>query len=206
MTGWTTGNNGIPSGWVVRDYVAPPTLVDLGLPSGTKWADRNIGAGAPEGNGLYFSWGNVEGHEKGSGYDFSDVAYSSTTGAALTGDIPVNSTYDAARANLGGSWRMPTTAEFAELFNTEYTTHEWVTRNGINGRLITSRINGNSVFLPAAGFYNGTTLNGDGTGGRYWSSSLYSQTDAYYLDFASSYIMPQNFNYRFGGRTLRAVQ
>ena len=209
MTSWTTGNNGIPTGWTVKDYVAPPTLVDLGLPSGTKWADRNIGAKTPEDNGLYFSWGNVDGHEKDSGYDFgesNDGPYASTSGASLTGDIPVNSTYDAARANLGGSWRMPTKDEFAELFNTEYTTNEWVTQNGINGLRVTSNINGNSVFFPAAGRYYGTTLYVEGASGDYWSSSLYSQTDAYNLLFDSSDVIPQYGNYRFYGFTVRAVQ
>ena len=183
--------------------------VDLSLPSGTKWADRNIGAGAPEGNGLYFSWGNVDGHEKGSGYDFgtsNDGPYASTPGASLTGNIPVSSTYDAARANLGGSWRMPTTAEFAELFNTGYTTNEWVTQNGVNGRRVTSKINGNSVFFPAAGYYGGTTLNGEGANGFYWSSSLLSQADAYYLHFYSSRVYPQDGDGRFLGFTVRAVQ
>ena len=208
MTSWTTGINGIPTGWVVRDYVAPPTLVDLGLPSGTKWADRNIGAGAPEGNGLYFSWGNVEGHEKGSGYDFgtsNDGPYASTPGASLTGHIPVNATYDAARANLGGSWRMPTTYEIMELYYN--CTSVWGTLNGVYGRLFTSDINGNSVFFPAAGGYIGTSLNREGAGGSYWSSSLYSQTNAYYLDFNSSDVYPQSYYAnRSDGFPVRAVQ
>ena len=194
----------------INSAVSPDDgYVDLSLPSGLLWATCNIGSSTPEGNGLYFSWGNVEGHEKGSGYDFgtsNDGPYASTSGASLTGNIPVGDNYDAARANLGGSWRMPTTAEFAELFNTGYTTNEWVTQNGINGRRVTSKINGNSVFFPAAGNYYGTTLFNEGTHGSYWSSSLYSQANAYNLYFFSSGVYPQNNNHRFYGFTVRAVQ
>ncbi len=123
--------------------------VDLGLPSGLLWATCNVGAKEPWENGLYFSWGNVDGHAKESGYDFGRSnygPYALTPGGELATDIPVNAKYDAARANLGGSWRMPTTDEFAELFNTGYTTNKWTTQKGINGRRVTSRINGNSVF------------------------------------------------------------
>ena len=180
--------------------------VDLDLPSGLLWATCNVGAKEPWENGLYFSWGNVDGHKKYSGYDFGESnngPYASTPGASLNGNIPVNAKYNAARANLGGSWRMPTDTEFQEL--AVNCTSVWTTHNDVNGKMFTSRINGNSVFFPAAGGYYGTSLNSEGASGYYWSSSLRSQHAAYYLDFYSSDIDPLSSNYRFFGFTVRAV-
>ena len=176
--------------------------VDLGLPSGLLWATCNVGASEPWESGLYFSWGNVDGHKKDSGYDFgtsNDRPYATTPGASLTGNIPVNAEYDAARANIGGSWRMPTKDEFQELRGN--CTRKWTTQNGINGMLFISNINGNSVFFPAAGLYIESTLSYKGEYGYYWSSSLHLQTDAYYLTFYN----PQVYTYRFYGYTIRAV-
>ena len=177
--------------------------VDLGLPSGLLWAMCNIGASEPWESGLYFSWGNVDGHAKDSVYDYE--SYASTPGASLTDSIPVDAKYDAARASFGGSWRMPTTAEFAELFKKRYTTSEWVTQNGVNGQRVTSKINGNSVFFPAAGYYFGTSLYNEDTIGCYWSSSAKLQSLVYYLSLGDDYVYPQNYcgrNYFF---TVRAV-
>ena len=161
--------------------------VDLGLPSGLLWATCNIGAKEPWESGLYFSWGNVDGHVKGSGFYLghnTDISpYTSTPGASLTGNIPVNAEYDAARANIGGSWRMPTIAEFKELYGS--CIRKWTTQNDVNGMLFISNINGNSVFFPAVGCYYGTVFYGDCTLGSYWSSSLRSQDSAYYLFFYS---------------------
>ncbi len=178
--------------------------VDLGLPSGLLWATCNIGAKEPWERGIYFSWGNADGYAYGSGYDFSETEYATTPGASLIVSIPVDEGYDAARANLGGSWRMPTTDEFAELFNTGYTTNKWTTQNGINGRLVTSRINGNSVFFPAAGYYR-TTLKFEGTYGDYWSSSFISEISAYNLSFGSGGTYPLSSCCRFYGFPVRAV-
>ena len=184
--------------------------IDLGLPSGLLWATCNVGANEPWESGLYFSWGNVKGHEKGSWYYFgisNNGPYASTPGAVLTDNIPVDAGYDAARANLGGSWRMPTKEEFKELV--ENCTNERTTQNGVNGRLFTSRINGNSVFFPSAGYYFGTSLSNDGMYGCYWSSSLNSQTYAYGLFYGyfsgSGDVYPQDYSYRFIGYPVRAV-
>ena len=175
--------------------------VDLGLPSWLLWATCNIGAKEPWESGLYFSWGNIDGREKWSWYDYGP--YISTPGVKLTTDIPVDAGYDAARANLGGSWRMPTAAEFEEL--EDNCTSVWTTQNGVYGRMFISKINGNSVFFPAAGYYYGMMLYGDNTKGTYWSSSSFSQTDAYFLHFDSGYIYPQVYTYRFYGFPVRAV-
>lgn len=132
-------------------------FIDLGLPSGTLWATCNIGANSPEEDGLFFSWGNVQGHTGTDGYDFSQTTYNSTSGHSLSGDIPTNSTYDAAVAIKGEGWAMPTRAQFVELFNNEYTTNVWTKVNGKSGRLVTSKINNKSVFFPASGYFAGAT-------------------------------------------------
>ena len=183
---------------------APDGFIDLALPSGVLWADKNIGASTPYEHGLYFSWGNVIGHAEGSGYDFSDAVYAETPGAALTGNIPVNGTYDPARHNMGAPCRLPTFGEFQELNSN--CDSEWTDEDGVAGRRFTSRINGNSIFFPASGFYDGTTLNDRGSGGNYWSSSYISATYAYNLNFYSGGVNPASYNSRRYGFTARAVQ
>ena len=150
--------------------------VDLGLPSGLLWATCNVGAKEPWESGLHFSWGNVDGHEKEPGYYFCETDYGTTPGGKLTTDIPADAKYDAARANFGGSWRIPTVSEFQELRNN--CTSEWTTQDGVYGRLFTSRINGNSVFFPATGLCIESTTFNDGNAGYYWSSSLNSNTNS----------------------------
>lgn len=178
--------------------------IDLALPSGLLWAEKNVGANNPEDAGLYFSWGNPTGHAEGSGYDFSQAVYAQTPGAALAGDIAVGDTYDMAHHNLGGQWRLPRRSEFQELYNNCDT--EWIDQDGVNGRRFTSRINGNSIFFPAAGSYDGTTLSLRGSNGFYWSSSFSSETYAYSLYFSASGVSPQDSSYRRLGFPVRAVQ
>ena len=181
--------------------------IDLGLPSGRKWAEANVGATNAWEIGLYFSWGNVIGHAEGSGYNFDQNTYNSTPGAALTGDIAVGTTYDAARAIMGGSWRMPTKDEFQELYDNTDT--EWVADyHGIAGRKFMKKTDHNVfIFLPAAGYYNGTTLNSRGSHGYYWSRSVYSgASGGYFLVFYSGGVNPQGYNNRCLGFPVRAVQ
>lgn len=186
---------------------APTGFVDLALPSGILWCEHNVGAATPYEDGLYFSWGNVTGHTGTDGYDFgtsNDGPYASTPGAALTGNIPVNNTYDAARHNMGAPCRLPTVGEFQEL-NAQCDS-EWTDEDGVAGRRFTSRINGNSIFFPAAGLRYGTGLLNRGTYGYYWSSSLYSQANGCDLGFSSGGVGPADTNYRFYGFSVRAVQ
>ena len=183
---------------------APTGFVDLALPSGLLWCEHNVGASTPYEHGLYFSWGNVTGHAEGSGYDFSDAVYAETDGAALTGNIPTNNTYDMARHNMGSPCRLPTVGEFQELHNN--CDSEWTDEDGVAGRRWTSRINGNSVFFPASGYYNGTTLNYRGSNGDYWSSSYISESHAYNLGFGSGSVYPAYNYYRRYGFSVRAVQ
>ena len=105
---------------------------------------------------------------------------------------------------MGSPWRLPTTGEFAELNSN--CDSEWTDEDGVAGRRFTSRINGNSVFFPASGYYSGTTLGYRGSHGLYWSSSFYSSAYAYYMDFDSSAVGPQGYNDRRFGFSVRAVQ
>ena len=194
-------------GILSQTAAAPTGFVDLALPSGLLWCDHNVGATTPYEDGLYFSWGNVEGHTGTDGYDFgtsNDGPYASTPGAALTGNIPTNGTYDAARHNMGAPCRMPTVGEFQEL-NAQCDS-EWTDEDGVAGRRFTSRINGNSIFFPASGYRYGTGLNGRGSDGNYWSASLSSQASGYYLHFYSTGVSPADNSRRCSGLSVRAVQ
>lgn len=145
--------------------------VDLGLPSGLLWATCNIGADAPEDFGEYFAWGettpkSVYNWGTYQLYDGSNVTkYTESDG--LTTLQPED---DAAVANWGDGWRMPTIEEWQELV--QNTTITWTTFNDVNGRLFTAN-NGNSLFIPAAGYYYASTLELSVNYGLYWSSSLY---------------------------------
>ena len=175
--------------------------VDMGLPSGLQWANFNVGAEKPEEPGLYFSWGNIVGHKEGEGYDFSQEVYSSTPAAEIATDLSLGQ--DTARENLGAPWRMPTAAEFKELCDN--CTHVWTTLNGVNGRLFTSNVNGNTLFFPATGRYGGTTLYNRGSHGTYWSSTYNSDTLAGVLNFDDSSVAPEGNDGRRYGFPVRAV-
>jgi len=144
--------------------------VDLGLPSGTLWANMNIGATKPEDYGDYFAWGETETKDE----------YSRNTYGYTGNKAELDLEDDAAHVNWGSDWRMPTREQFAELINTSYTTTEWTNQNGVFGRKITSRINGNSIFLPAAGYRNGSSLSQLSSDGYYWSRSD-AQSQSYSL-------------------------
>ena len=182
--------------------ICQPVAVDLGLPSGVKWADRNVGAMSPEEPGLFFSWGNVEGVEIGKACDFSEEAYAETEGAKLQGNL--DAAHDAATVNLGAPWRMPTNEEFQELYdNCDW---EWTTENGYYGVRFTSRINGKSIFFSASGYGHGRSWSYRGAYGFYWSSSFYSSRYARNLDFNSGGVNPQNSDLWYLGFAVRAVQ
>ncbi len=114
---------------------------------------------------------------------------------------------DVAHVKLGGKWRMPTDAEWAELRNTNNCDWLWTTINGVNGRLVTSKKTGNSIFLPAAGYRNGDNLNRAGSNGRYWSSTLNMDFPyrAWYVGFYSGDVGRGDNNYRFHGQSVRPV-
>jgi hypothetical protein len=99
---------------------------------------------------------------------------------------------------------MPTVSEFQELYNN--CTTEWTTQNGVNGRRFTSRINGSSIFFPAAGRRSGVSLIDRGSGGYYWSSSRRTAAFGYFMYFNASEVLPANYSNRFLGFSVRAVQ
>ena len=167
--------------------------VDLGL--SVKWATCNVGTTKPEGYGDYFAWGETrsKSYYNGSSYTYYD---NPTT-------LPLSA--DAARANWGGKWRMPTIDEFEELRNN--CTWKWTTQNGVNGYKVTSNSNGNYIFLPAAGYRDLGSLYGAGDYGYYWSSSAYGpnySTTALYMYFYSTWKERKN-DYKAAGRSVRPV-
>ena len=182
--------------------------VDLGLPSGTLWATCNIGANSPEEYGDYLAWGETT---TKSDYNWSTY-FDTDNGSSFKkynsngGLTELQPTDDAATANWGSDWQMPSLAQIQELCSSNTTT-EWTQVNGVNGRKITSKSNGNSIFLPAAGYRYGTSLYSAGSYGYYWSRSLYAGNayNAYYLYFLSDYI-GWNYGYRRFGQSVRPVR
>ena len=156
-----------------EDPYAGHEYVDLGLPSGTKWATMNVGATSETDYGNYYQYG------KGV------AQYAATSGQSdYSGtESPLATSADTAAQEGGGSWHMPTSAQCAEL--TANTTYEWTTINGVNGGKFTAQ-NGNYIFIPAAGYYNNGSLSGVGSYGIVWSSTPDGSSSAYYLYFDSS--------------------
>ncbi|MBO7231979.1 MAG: InlB B-repeat-containing protein, partial [Bacteroidales bacterium] len=203
--------------------------VDLGLPSGTKWAIYNVGATTPEGYGDYFAWGETSPKDN---YDWSTYKYCNGSSSTLTkychdsyygqnGFVDYLETLelvdDAAQVNWGGNWRMPSKEEFVELYaNCSFS---WYSHNGVEGTLVVSKINKNRIFFPAAGEMYGDRLNSSGTDGSFWTSSnetsaynfyyylnvthIHTDNDIYYTD-TSTYVNIGSPD-RCTGSTVRAV-
>lgn len=182
--------------------------VDLGLPSGLKWATCNVGASAPEEYGDYYAWGEIETKDRYSEetYEYSHTGIDADGFEVKIwddlGDIS-GTDYDVAHQKWGGAWRMPTKSEFVEL--KDNCTWTSVKMNNINGYKVTGT-NGNWIFLPAAGYRRNTSLYCGGSIGYYWSSSPYPNdpSNAYYLSFDSS-IYPSAYNNRYYGQSVRPV-
>ena len=204
----------------------PSGYVNMGLPSGLLWAEKNIGASTPYTYDFqFFSWGNTDGHTPTSTTSFSPYSwgtgndkepYVSSAGAALTGNIGISN--DAAYQNLGSPNRMPTKTEYKELFdNIKYinadgtevsssSADKRVTVNGILGLYLESKINGNRLFFACSGYGNGTSWSNRGSVGSYWASTFSSSALGCSMYFYSGGIYPQNYGNRFNGFAVRAVQ
>ena len=186
--------------------------VDLGLPSGIKWATCNVGATKPEEFGGYYAWGETT--EKDD-YIWETYKWCNGDRNSLTkyctdsyyGKIDNRTQLapadDVARIKWGGTWRMPTIEEIKELLNE--CTWQWTSRRGVDGYRVIGP-NGKSIFLPAAGYRYGTGVSRRGSSGYYWSSSLSSDLSSCACDlgFDSDYLYSY-YDHRCGGHSVRPV-
>ena len=186
--------------------------VDLGLPSGTLWATCNIGANSPEEYGDYFAWGEtmVKADYSWSTYKYCDVSAGVLTKyntqsdyGSVDGKTELEPEDDAATANWGSEWQMPNKAQWEELLNKDHITKTRTTLNNVNGYLFTSKSNGNSIFIPAAGARVGTSSSNVGSDAYCWSSSLQTDQSFYAYYYCDSYMLT---NPRNCGLTVRPVR
>ena len=206
---------------------ARPTIemVDLGL--SVKWAKCNLGAETETDYGDYYAWGEVKTkndyawetytrHTNGTYSNsnkkvFIKYCYANQADIYWASEEPVDnltaleSVDDVAIKILGGNWKMPNKEDFNELLDTTKVTNAWVTKNGVNGREFTSLINGNTLFLPAAGYYDGSSVQTINTSGNYWSSNL---INASYIGMSINFhstAISKNANSRYRGCSIRPV-
>lgn len=204
-------------------------MVDLGL--SVKWANMNVGAETPQDYGLYFDWGNVDGHavdEEGNvvdGYTFNKTTYSTTLGGQFTGS-ELDPEHDAATVNMGDGWRMPTVVETVELV--ENTDHYYIGEDGSivakselssskklrsicfvrKGEAFDYNVRDNFIEIPFAGFCIGSLFSSAGLGGNIWSSSVYESNmeHACLIYFGSrGNIHGDSSSERSNGRSVRGV-
>ena len=186
--------------------------VDMGL--SVKWANMNVGAKKSSGFGTYFAWGETKPKEY---YSWNTYAWSRGNTQFLTKYSTTDRrtqlalSDDAARANWGGEWRMPTVSEYEELINPANCSWEWTNKDGVNGYKVTSKKTGKSIFFPITGCRFFGEVQFRAINGIYWTSSLYSTNPnkAWCLEFnfedVSVYYGDLSSN-RFSGRCIRAVR
>ena len=233
---WTDENN---DGDLELVPPAEKNPIDLGLPSGLKWAQGNLGADEAQQSGLFYAWGETTGYENGSGHVFNNANY---TASAISTNLTL--TQDAANVRLGGNWRMPTKEENLELCKNcfaewtanyddtgkagviFYSTTSNATGKGYyKGASAWKKVSGTSytdasqpgdfvaytlatphIFIPAAGYFNGSaSLSSGGTNGYCWSSSWNSASNGYFLGFNNGGVGPQSNYLRYCGLPVRAV-
>ena len=211
-------------------WIDTPSLyefVDLGLPSGLKWATTNVGAEKPEEYGLYFAWGETEGYSsiysrKGfywGIYKFTTAAtgatdvtfrggltkYNTNSASGTVDNLTTLELVDDAAYVSDNTCRMPTQADLEEL--TANTISTWETLNGVDGRRFTSKTNGNSIFVPTAGFCNNDSIANIRYRCCLWSSSLdESNPDKGWYLFLNSTHMFMDKIFRRNGLSVRAVK
>ncbi len=199
--------------------------VDLGLPSGTLWAKTNVGADTPEDYGDYFAWGEIapkdtyneydylwyEAIEFGGDYLYKITKYSTDSDHGYNGFVDnkteLDAGDDAATANWGPEWRMPSNDQIQELIDN--CTSQWTAMNGVNGRMFTSNINGATLFFSAIGYCWGGGQYNVGTRGIYGSRTLRVESPnfAYHLSFDSGSVYCDGNNFaRYYGMSVRAVR
>ena len=202
---YDTQNSQIP-----EEEITSGQEVDLGL--SVIWGGWNVGASSPEQYGSYYAWGETEEKSRYGWptYDFwsdkngnggMDVSEITNLGSNISG-----TKYDVAHKKWGGSWRMPTQAEFEELISK--CTWTWYQYNGVNGYKVTGP-NGNSIFLPAGGGYSESSNNYKGVYGNYWSASMNegdTMDHAWYLSFNHEFYASGESRNRSLGRTIRPVK
>ena len=188
-------------------------FVDLGLPSGTLWATCNVGATSPEQAGLYFAFGETEGFTAEL-VELGIRKFDSASYAAPSVSDNLTLEQDAAYVYMGGNWRMPTYDEYQELLdNCNVVWTDDYNGTGVAGKVFTSKVNGNSVFLPAAGRCSGSSVGGVGSFGNYWSASWDSKHCALYSCLAMCKVSYSRFGnygvipcYRDRGLPVRGVR
>lgn len=201
-----------------KPYVPTPSheYVEIG---GVKWATMNVGANSITDTGLYFQWGDTQGYTasqvgNSTGHKaFSESYYKYVNSLVMTkyngtdGRTVLGLEDDAVRTNWGGSWRMPTVAEFQALGNAVNTA--WTTNyqgSGVAGLVCTDKTDSSKVlFFPAAGHVEGTSIGSVSDAGYYWSSSLNNERYGNILLFTSSNNLWNHINYRYYGCSVRGV-
>ena len=199
-----------------RETTTTPKAIDLGLPSGTLWADRNLGAESATDYGDYYMWGSTEPDTDkpcnwerttfNGGFRWCNPDMMEVFKKKAFPNGNLSDQYDAAHVQLGCDWHIPTYELFHELL--EYTDSEWISLEGINGRNFISKVNGNYIFIPASGIRNGSSDYDAGRCSILWSSTLYScdPNDTYRLYFTSGTIYVGSGNYSRVGFSIRPVR
>ncbi len=181
---------------------AYPEAIDLGLPSGTKWANFNIGATKPEESGNYYAWGEINTKDEYTQNNYNHFDQTNKKFIDI-GNIISAGGYDVAYMTWGDGWKLPTKAEFEELIDCCFWT--WTTLNGVNGYKVES-YNGNSIFLPAAG-KRYESLQNDDEQGCYWSGTMKENSTYYAINlFFHSSKHTVDYANRFSGFTIRPVK
>ena len=199
------GNGGV--------YSLGYTYVDLGLTSGTLWAKCIVGAEKETDYGFYFQWGDIK-NKSNAVCDWTTYKHCEGTYNSLKkyntadGKTTLESEDDAATQIMGDEWRMPTRDEFQELLDN--TDNEWIedfNGSGVNGRKFTSKINGNSIFIPASGVRSGSAFCYQGIFSQVWSSSLVTESPsfAWNLYFNSGGISAHSTSGRYFRFAVRGV-
>lgn len=192
-------------------------FVDLGLPSGLKWAKGNLKKsgntcviGEETDYGDFWSWANVgltndTGWMDSEGGVMTKEMYNTTAGARQTAGISrTDATHNVAYKYLGAPWRLPTRTEFDEL--AENTDHEWTTIDGINGvKFMNKNDHSVYVFFPTSGRCGGSGLTQRGSSGYYWSSTYYNSDYAYCMIVISSGVSPINYGSDYLCHSVRPV-